>query len=306
MLQLRNWVLSAPDRADWMLGYDGENLARVLAVHVDDPAQWQYKFELRFSDGKVNILDAMLHGNVASCELKDSYLSAAGPCELQVRGLSGGREIKSNILGMMLMDSINAGEAFTAPSEFEQLEQNLTNIKEQAVAAAGQAQDAAERAEQAAERAETAADNAGTSAEQAQAAADKAQTFSKNAPKIQNGNWWIYNPISGQYEDSGKKAQGDKGETGEQGLRGEPGQKGDTGEKGEKGERGDQGIPGEKGDTGDTGAQGVPGEKGEKGDVQYATFDLDPMTGMLAMHTTEGYQNPDFRLNANGFLEVVL
>ena len=37
MLQLKNWVLSAPDRADRLLGYDGEHLARTLAVHVDAP-----------------------------------------------------------------------------------------------------------------------------------------------------------------------------------------------------------------------------------------------------------------------------
>lgn len=276
MLQLKNWVLSAPDRADRLLGYDGEHLARTLAVHIDAPGVWQYKFELRFADGKVNILDAMLHGNVAFSELKESYLSAAGPCELQVRGLSGEREIKSNVLGLMLAESIQAGTEFTAPSEFEQLEQNLTNIKEQAVAAAGQAQDAAERAEQAAERAETAADSAEASAEQAQAAADKAQTFSKNAPKIQNGNWWIYNPISGQYEDSGQKAQGDKGAQGEQG------EKGETGQKGEQ------------------------GDKGDRGDVQYATFDIDSKTGMLSMHTTDGYQQPDFKLNEHGYLEVIL
>lgn len=269
-------MLSAPDRADRLIGYDGENLARMLAVHVDDPARWQYKFELRFSDGKVNILDAMLHGNVVSSALRDSYLSAAGPCELQVRGLSGEREIKSNVLGLMLADSIGAGQEFSAPSEFEQLEQNLTEIKEQAVAAAGQAQNAADRAEAAAERAETAADHAEGSAERAEDAAKKAETFSKNAPKIQNGTWWVYNPVSNQYEDSGQKAQGEKGEQGEQGLKGE---------QGEKGEQGD---------------------KGDRGDVQYATFDIDPKTGMLSMHTTDGYQQPDFKLNENGCLEVIL
>lgn len=28
MLQLKNWVLSAPDRADRLLGYDGEHQAK--------------------------------------------------------------------------------------------------------------------------------------------------------------------------------------------------------------------------------------------------------------------------------------
>ncbi len=268
MLGLKNWVLFAPDCVDRLLGYDGENLARTLAVYVDDPAQWQYKFELRFSDGKVNILDASVHGNVVSSELKESYLSAAGPCELQVRGLSGGREIKSNVIGMMLHESINAGEEFSAPSEFEQLEQNLTNIKKQAVAAAGQAQGAAGRAE-------IAVDHAKDSAERAESAAVKAESFSKNAPKVQGGNWWIYNPVSGQYEDSGQNAQGSKGDQGVQGPKGDPGNQGEKGEPGPQGAvgpQGDRGAQGEKGETGPQGVmgpagpQGVKGERGEKGE----------------------------------------
>ena len=76
-------------------------------------------------------------------------------------------------------------------------------------------------------------------------------------PRFKTENWWIYNPISGQYEDSGQKAQGDKGAQGEQG------EKGETGQKGEQ------------------------GDKGDRGDVQYATFDIDSKTGMLSRCTRQ-------------------
>ncbi len=60
----------------------------------------------------------------------------------------------------------------------------------------------------------------------------------------------------------------------------------------------DLGIP--------AGQKGEQGDKGDRGDVQYATFDIDSKTGMLSMHTTDGYQQPDFRLNEHGYLEVIL
>ncbi|WP_448610217.1 hypothetical protein [Geodermatophilus sp. URMC 60] len=56
--------------------------------------------------------------------------------------------------------------------------------------------------------------------------------------------------------------QGEKGETGAQGIQGEKGETGAQGIQGEKGETGAQGIQGEKGETG---AQGIQGEKGDAG-----------------------------------------
>jgi len=46
---------------------------------------------------------------------------------------------------------------------------------------------------------------------------------------------------------------------------GDKGEQGIQGEKGEKGDKGEQGIQGEKGEKGDKGEQGIQGEKGEKG-----------------------------------------
>ena len=65
---------------------------------------------------------------------------------------------------------------------------------------------------------------------------------------IQNGKWYI------DGVDTGQKAQGDKGDKGEPGLRGESGAKGDPGINGTNGAKGD---PGPKGDKGEPGLPGV-------------------------------------------------
>ena len=46
---------------------------------------------------------------------------------------------------------------------------------------------------------------------------------------------------------------------------------------------------------------GIP--QGKTGNVMYATFDIDPETGLLTMTTAEGYDGPTFMI-VNGFLEV--
>ena len=46
---------------------------------------------------------------------------------------------------------------------------------------------------------------------------------------------------------------------------------------------------------------GIP--QGKTGNVMYATFDIDPETGLLTMTTPEGYDGPTFSI-VNGYLEV--
>lgn len=48
------------------------------------------------------------------------------------------------------------------------------------------------------------------------------------------------------------------------------------------------------------------GEKGDKGNTMFATFDIDPVTGELAMYTDEEYAGPTFELNNNGELSVII
>ena len=51
------------------------------------------------------------------------------------------------------------------------------------------------------------------------------------------------------------------------------------------------------------GEKGDKGDKGETGDVYYATFSIDPETGVLTMHYEQGHAFPDFEI-VNGHLEV--
>ena len=72
--------------------------------------------------------------------------------------------------------------------------------------------------------------------------------------------------ITGPQGEKGEPgAKGDKGDQGEKGEAGAKGDKGDQGEKGEAGKDGVDGKPGEKGEAGKDGVDGKPGEKGEAG-----------------------------------------
>jgi hypothetical protein len=48
----------------------------------------------------------------------------------------------------------------------------------------------------------------------------------------------------------------------------------------------------------------IRGEKGETGNVYFATFDLNPTTGLLTMIYDDEYEGPSFLINSNGYLEV--
>ena len=53
-------------------------------------------------------------------------------------------------------------------------------------------------------------------------------------------------------------------------------------------------------------AEGPQGEQGPTGNVYFATFEIDPDTGLLNMTTDDNYAGPGFRINNNGYLEVVV
>lgn len=265
MIEMRNFKVRVPGERDALVGYEGENEARQIVIHVDEIDGWQYKLDLeRVNTQEKFTFDMLADGNDIIATLDRAHVAVPGTLDAQVRALNGEVEKKSNIFHLRVGDSVNAtGELLPLPpNEFEQMEQNLTAIKQQAVQAAGRAEDAA----------------------------DEAETFSKNAPKIVDGTWWTYDPDDMEYKDTGVEAQGEQGIQGPQGIRGAPGPKGNTGPVGPQGEpgkvgpqgpqgiqgvpgpKGEQGPQGEKGETGDTGPQGDPGQtgpqgqKGDKGD----------------------------------------
>ena len=94
--------------------------------------------------------------------------------------------------------------------------------------------------------------------------------------EISEDGYWIINGEKTDVKAEGEKgdtgAQGEKGDKGDTGAQGEKGDKGDTGAQGEKGDKGDTGAQGEKGDKGDTGAEGEKGEPGVPGEAP--TFEV--------------------------------
>lgn len=72
----------------------------------------------------------------------------------------------------------------------------------------------------------------------AKEAAQKAQDALEHAPKITDGTWWLWDPVTGEYIDTGSPAEGPQGETGPvgpEGPAGPPGPQGETGPAGKDG-----------------------------------------------------------------------
>lgn len=268
MIEMRDFQVRVPSQRDELIGYEGENESREIVIHVDEVDGWQYKLDLeRVSTKEKFTFDMMADGNDIVATLERAHLAVPGVVDAQVRALKGETEKKSNIFHLRIGDSVGATDELDPlpPNEFEQMEQNLTQIKADTAAAADRADDAAERAENAV----------------------------VNPPKIQNGTWWIYDFSQGAYVDTGMQAKGDTGATGPQGPQGEVGP---VGPQGLKGDTGATGATGPKGDTGAQGPQGIQGEtgpvgpQGEKGDpFVYSDFTPEQLE---ALRGPQGIQGP--------------
>ena len=206
MITMKAWQVYADNPHDLRIGYQGENLARRLEIAVEPAEDWQYKLDLCSAAGQANVLALAQQGGLLTADLERAHLAESGLCRAQVRGLNGTRERRSNIFYLEIGPSINALEQFEPlePSEFAQMEQEITAHSAAAQAAAAQAEQAADRAAQAA----------------------------VHAPTVQNGVWWVFDPASGAYIDTGVAAQGPQGP---QGALGEKGDKGDPGTPGKDG-----------------------------------------------------------------------
>lgn len=102
--------------------------------------------------------------------------------------------------------------------------------------------------------------------EAAKDSADRAEKAAIKQPITKNGTWWIWDPETNAYVDTGDSSLG---------------------------EQGPQGI------------QGIQGEQGPPGNLLYATFAVDPYTGVLTMCAPDDYDGPQFVLNGS-YLEVVV
>ena len=65
-------------------------------------------------------------------------------------------------------------------------------------------------------------------------------------------------------------------------------------------------LKGPKGDKGDPGEKGEKGDKGDTGDCNFATFEIDPTTGILSVNYTTDDSDITFNINTNNHLEVMI
>lgn len=307
MITMKNFSVFVPKKDDARLGYTGENLSRRFEIEVDDPGAWAYKLDVRNDAGVANIIDLTVDGNTLYTDIERAVLQVSGKVTAQIRAIDGDKVKCSNTFWLFIGDSVEAVAYFDSlpPSEFEQMEANLTAIKQEAVAAA-----------------------------------NRAALAANAAPKLSDENTWlVWDEESGTFVDSSVSAvgpqgtPGDKGEPfvyedftaaqlaalagpqgpqGEQGEKGEPGPqgpKGDTGLqgpagpagadgtmtfeeltneqreslRGEKGEKGDTGATGPQGPQGPQGAQGPKGDKGDTGETGSGFKVLDYYTSLYAL-----------------------
>ena len=127
MLYLKDWRVCTPP--GFSLGFEGDNLAVTLALDTDLPEGWDLKLDVE-KEGKKNIIQLERSGQVYSVQLTSSMLASGGLYLLQVRGTLGEQIRHSNQFYAAVHHSINAVDAFppSLPSEFEQMEDRLTDI----------------------------------------------------------------------------------------------------------------------------------------------------------------------------------
>lgn len=254
MIIMKNFRVTVPRKQDAFLGYTGEHLSRRFFVQVDDPDEWVYKLDVRNELGAANIIDLTRDGNLLYADIERAALAVSGRYEAQIRAIDGEKVKCSNVFGLFAAHSVEATEYFEAlsPSEFQQMEANLTAIKQETV--------------QAADRAEAAAVHAPTMSE--------------------NKTWLIWNQEKAAYEDTGIYSGGETpmiNAAGNWSIGGVDTGVAASGPQGEPGPKGDRGETGPQGPKGDTGAPGERGERGEKGDTGAGFAVLDYYDSLAAL-----------------------
>ena len=110
-----------------------------------------------------------------------------------------------------------------------------------------------------------------------------AHTSSESTRPPNGSHWYLYWAIFAAGGDTGPQGiQGNPGLQGPQGIQGPKGDTGDTGPQGIQGPKGDTGDTGPQGDPGDTGPQGIQGPKGDTGDTGPQGIQGNPGPGVAS------------------------
>ena len=211
-----------------------------------------------------------------------------GRCELLV--MQGEVVAKSVIYLTRVGEALDgAGEV---PDQWESWQTVFAGLKDEAAAAAGEAQSAAQAVQDMGATAETIAPGSEATVEK-YIDEHGAVTLVFGIPRGDKGETGATGPQGEQGPKGEQGIQGPKGDTGATGPKGDKGDKGDTGEQGPQGIQGEQGPKGEKGDTGEQGPKGDTGEQGPKGD-----------TGAAGPQGPQGEPGSDYVLTAQDKADI--
>ena len=134
MIKVNGRVLAIPDD-EKVIGFVGDNLIEVRQFEINDEQllNFSFKLDLRIAEF-VGIIDLTKNGNILTWTIEKEHLPQQGVVDIQLRAFSGDDEIwHSEIAQVHAGDSINATDYFSSPlpSEFEQMEQRITQKAEQ-------------------------------------------------------------------------------------------------------------------------------------------------------------------------------
>lgn len=198
-----------------ILAFQKNNLVDTISITVDTDDTWQYKLDVKLpktndeNGGLYNVIDLVREGNTCTVVLQSSMLPFRGRYVMQLRGISGDKVYHTDTFFVLVEYSIDPGAVYNPiPSEFYQIEQEVTNQAANAKQYEIDAKAAKEAAQSSQERAELAAKESKKFAEQSESA-------SEHSPKIgQNGNWLLWDPSKNIFVDTGTPATGPKGKDG--------------------------------------------------------------------------------------------
>ena len=117
------------------LAFEKNNGVDVINITVDTDESWIYKLDVKYPDkccsGEqlYNIINLTRTGNTCTAILTKDMLPFTGKYILQLRGISGDKVYHSDTFDCWVKYSIEPASTYDpVPSEFYQIEQNITEI----------------------------------------------------------------------------------------------------------------------------------------------------------------------------------
>lgn len=117
------------------LAFEKNNDVDVITITVDTDESWIYKLDVKYPDkccnGEqlYNIINLTRTGNTCTAVLTKDMLPFTGKYIMQLRGISGDKVYHSDTFDCWVKYSIEPASTYDpVPSEFYQIEQNITEI----------------------------------------------------------------------------------------------------------------------------------------------------------------------------------